>query len=91
MGVIVKYTCCHCGFVADEIFLGPGWVICLEAVLCLECGNITSAQIDEMSMTIKPGTSRCSACHSDRLVPWDHKCPKCGSPDLDEESVGMWD
>lgn len=91
MGVIVNYTCKHCGFIADEVFLGLGWASCRKAVLCKDCGNVTSAPIDERTNTILSKYSRCIKCQGTNLVLWDGKCPKCNSAEIDEEAVGMWD
>lgn len=91
MGVIVNYTCKHCGFVADEVFVGPGWATTQETFLCKDCGNVSSAPIDERTSTILPKYSHCNKCNGTNLVPWNGKCPRCGSTDIDEEAVGMWD
>lgn len=91
MGVIVKYSCEHCDFVADEVFVGPGWAVTQGTFRCQDCGNVISAPIDERTNTILPKYSHCKTCNSTNLVPWDRNCPKCGSDEIDEEVVGMWD
>lgn len=91
MGVIVKYTCQHCGVIADDIMLGPGMISYQEPVICRDCGHIMSTGIDEATRTILPQYAHCRKCDSTNLVIWDRKCPKCGSSAVDEDAVGMWD
>lgn len=91
MGVIVRYTCKHCGVIADDVFVGEGWASIQKSFLCKDCGSVNSAPIDDRTETIKPKFSHCKNCNSTNLIPWDGKCPKCGSTEIEEEAVGMWD
>lgn len=91
MGVIVKYICKHCDFVADDVCVGPGMICYQEPVMCKDCGNVMSTSIDEVTRTILPQYSHCRKCESPNLVLWNYRCPKCGSTAIDEETVGMWD
>lgn len=91
MGVIVNYTCKHCGFIADEVFVGPGWASTQVPVLCQDCGRVSSTAIDDRTNTLVEKYATCRHCGSKNIVVWDNKCPRCGSEDFDEECVGMWD
>lgn len=91
MGVIVKYTCKHCGFVADDVFIGPGIACYQEPVICKDCGYVMSTSINEATRTILPQYTHCKKCGGPNLVLWDYRCPKCGSTSIDEETVEMWD
>lgn len=91
MGVIVKYTCKHCDFVADEVFVGPGMVSYIEPVLCQDCGSVSSCAIDEQTRKLVEKYAHCKNCDSSNLIVWNRKCPKCGLFGVDEECVGMWD
>lgn len=91
MGVIVKYKCKQCGVIADDIFLGPGWTCYQEPVICKDCGNIMSTSINESTRAILPQYAHCKRCGGSNLIIWDHKCPKCGKTEIEEDPVGMWD
>lgn len=91
MGVIVKYTCKDCGVIADDVYVGPGFISINDVFVCKDCGNVMSRTIDAKSNEIVEKDSHCPNCNSTNLVIWDRVCPKCKKQALDEELVGLWD
>lgn len=91
MGVLVKYTCKKCGVIADEVFVGPGFVAINEVFLCKDCNNVMSRVMDMKTGKIKEEYSHCPYCNSTNLVMWDHVCPKCNQTEAEDEVVGFWD
>ncbi len=91
MGVIMDCICQNCGTIAKEIYYGPGFVCCQEPIVCKDCGFISHAPLDEQTGKIKEKYSQCRKCGGTNVEIWDHKCPKCGSDEVEDECVGLWD
>lgn len=89
MGAISTYTCKRCGYETDELSLGPGFAVYLEAFLCQDCHHTMSKPIND-EWQIVEGHDKCDHCQGTNLVKWDYNCPNCGGF-MEMETVGMWD
>ena len=92
MGILVKYTCKKCGYVADDIAIGPSAFqnIMQAVVKCTKCNNIMSRPVDADWVVVEK-YRKCSFCDCKEFVKWDGHCPQCGSIEISGEDVGWWD
>jgi ribosomal protein L37E len=89
MGATAIFKCEKCGFETDELSLGPGFAVFLEAFICQDCHHIMEKPIND-DWTILEGHEECDRCGKSNLIKWDNNCPKCGGF-MELEPVGMWD
>jgi len=75
---------------SDDVYVGAGFACSHQPVVCRDCGRLSSRPVNEETGQIKEEYSHC-LCGSANLVFWDQKCPKCGSQDMNDEVVGLWD
>lgn len=92
MGVIVKFTCKQCGFVADDLAIGPSMFqdVLQKIVRCTGCDEIMTMPVDADNVVLEK-FRKCHKCGGTDFVIWDGVCPKCGCKDFEMEDVGWWD
>ena len=89
MGATAIFKCEKCGFETDELSLGPGFAVFLEAFICQDCHHIMEKPIND-DWQILEGYEECDRCRKNNLIKWDYTCPNC-SGFMELEPVGMWD
>lgn len=92
MGAIIQYTCKQCGFVADDLAIGPSVFQSVhhEIVRCTGCDKVMTKPVDEENVVVEK-YRKCHICGGTDFVIWNGICPKCGNKDLDFEQTGWWD
>ena len=89
MGASAIFICDKCGFETDELSLGPGFAVFLEAFICQDCHHIMEKPIND-DWKILEGHEKCDQCGKTNLIKWNNICPKCGGF-MRLEPAGMWD
>lgn len=91
MGAIVQYTCMQCGFVADDLAIGPSLFqnVHHEIVRCIGCDNVMTKPVDADNIVVEK-YRKCHICGGTDFVVWDGVCPKCGCKELKFEHTGWW-